>query len=526
MKTTDLGDTMISARTLVAAKRGGRTAAQRLGIMVLITAVLVVLLPPSDAAGAVAPARDDWASRVDRFVSAYLNRTGLPGASVAITHGSQVVYVAGYGHDATGAAITGTTRMPVASLSKSVTALAVLQLADAGRIDLDAPAHRYLSDFWLADPRGARITVRELLNQTSGMADTAFPDLRRPQADSLAGAVTRLHDADLASDPGTEFHYHNPNYQVAARLVEVVSGELFADYLRQHVFAPIGMADTTTTDTTRDARALAHGYIRAYGLAIPAAEPDWFVGGSAGVITTAADLARWLVTQDDGGRSPDGRQVVSSAAVTEMHTPSAASGDYYGMGWERRQPGEISHDGEWFTYTAQQILLPGTGYGVAVIADTGMSLEDDSAVIAQGLVALTRNQPPDVRQPAGTYADRVVLVLTLITAALAVLGLVRSRRWAIRRADRPVWLSVLRLLPLLVPAVLLALLPEIGGVVFGGRSGTFLEATYVWLALVVWLGTAAPLALAVLGTRGVRLVRLRRRSREPHVDDLPVPFPG
>jgi CubicO group peptidase (beta-lactamase class C family) len=525
MKTTDLGDTMISARTLVTAKHGGTTAAERLGIMVLITAVLVVLFPPADAAGAVAPARDDWASRVDLFVSAYLDRTGLPGASVAITHGSQVVYVAGYGHDATGAAITGMTRMPVASLSKSVTALAVLQLADAGQIDLDAPVHRYLSDFWLADPRGARITVRQLLNQTSGMADTAFPDLRRPQADSLAGAVTRLHDADLAGDPGTEFHYHNPNYQVAARLVEVVSGEPFADYLRQQVFAPIGMADTTTTDTTGDVRALTHGYIRAYGLAIPAAEPDWFVGGSAGVITTAADLARWLITQDDG-RTPDGHQVVSLAAITVMHTPSAASGDYYGMGWERRQPGEISHDGEWFTYTAQQILLPGTGYGVAVIADTGMSLEDDSAVIAQGLVALTRNQPPDVTQPAGTYADWVVLALTLITAALAVLGLVRSRRWAIRRADRPVRLSVLRLLPLLVPAVLFALLPEIGGVVFGGRSGTFLEATYVWLALVVWLGTAAPLALAVLGTRGVRLVRLRRRSRAPHAHDLTVPFPG
>src|SRR6185369_17590878 len=110
----------------------------------------------------------------------YLDHSGLPGAAVAITHDSDVVRIAGYGHDAAGTPLTASTRLPIASLSKSMTAFAALQLAEAGRLGLDEPVTRYLPDFRLADPRGARITVRMLLDQTSGMADSAFPDLKLP----------------------------------------------------------------------------------------------------------------------------------------------------------------------------------------------------------------------------------------------------------------------------------------------------------------------------------------------------------
>lgn len=472
-------------------------------------ALFLVLFPSVGTAVAAPAAEGVDPAAVDRYMSEYLSRTRLPGASVAITHGDRVVYVAGYGHDSSGAAITATTRMPIASVSKSMTALAVLQLVDAGKVALDAPVRQYVPDFRLADARGDRITVRELLNQTSGMSDTAFPDLRRPQADSLAGAVERLHAAKLAADPGTEFHYHNPNYQVAARLVEVVSGESFADYLRRNVFDPIGMRDSTTVNSARAAEQVTHGYIRAYGFAIPVGEPDWFVGGSHGVITTAADLAAWLITQNNGGVAPDGQRVVSAAAVTEMHTPSGVGDDEYGMGWQHEQSDQISHNGDWFTYTAAQVLVPDTGYGIAVIADTGMALEDDPRIIAQGLVDLTRGESPDVHRPSGIYADWGMALLTLGTLALAARCLVRSRRWADRQT-RPAWRIVLRQLPYLAPIPILIALPQLAGLVFRGRAGTFLQVTYVWPALVVFLGIAALAGGCVLIARGARLIMVRR----------------
>ena len=158
----------------------------------------------------------------------FADHGGYPGVAIAITKGDQVVQVGGYGHDSSGAAVTATTPMPVASVSKSFTALAVMQLVEAGKVALDAPVRQYLPDFRIADPRGARITVRQLLNQTSGISDGTLPEKSLPQPDSLAAAVVRARAATLAAEPGTKHVYTNTNYHLAARLVEVVAGEPFA----------------------------------------------------------------------------------------------------------------------------------------------------------------------------------------------------------------------------------------------------------------------------------------------------------
>lgn len=212
---------------------------------------LTMTVPP--AAAAPVDGRSDTAA-VERFVTAQLRRTGLPGVSVAITRDDQVLHTGGYGHDSAGAPVTARTPMRVASLSKSFTALAVMRLVEAGQVSLDNPVRSYLDDFRLADRRGAGITVRQLLNQTSGLTDAEFPESRRPRPPrSLQEAVAQMHVAHLDHDPGTRWQYHNPNYHVVARLVEVVSGEQFATYLRRHVLDPLGMTTTTIVDDTRQA---------------------------------------------------------------------------------------------------------------------------------------------------------------------------------------------------------------------------------------------------------------------------------
>lgn len=108
----------------------------------------------------------------------------------------------------------------------------MLQLVESGRVDLDAPVQAYLPGFTTADPQASRhITVRHLLNQTSGIADTGFPAVTDPEPD-LVRRVASLRGADLVSEPGTAFHYSDVSYQVLARLVEVVSGTPWAGHLR------------------------------------------------------------------------------------------------------------------------------------------------------------------------------------------------------------------------------------------------------------------------------------------------------
>ncbi|TDP91992.1 serine hydrolase domain-containing protein [Labedaea rhizosphaerae] len=475
-------------------------------------AVAMVVVAPGPAFGATG---GDLAA-VDRFVAEFADEAGYRGVAVAITKGDQVVHVAGYGHDSAGAAITAATPMPVASVSKSFTALAVLQLVEAGKVALDRPVRDYVPDFHLADPRGAGITVRQLLNQTSGITDGTLREKSLPQPDSLAGAVTRAHQATLAAEPGTEHHYTNTNYHLAARLVEVVAHEPFANYLRTHVFGPAGMRATTTIDRTpRDLPAtVAKGYVYAYGLSIPAAEPDRFVAGSDGVITTAADMARWLVVQGNGGRTADGTRLVSPQAITAMHT-AADPRWTYAMGWDTSPNGQVRHSGIWFTYTAGELLLP-SGYGIAVLTNSGYSLGNDgTALLEDGIATLLAGGTPSTGAPTRLVIDLVLGALTLVGAALGVRAIVRGRRWAERLGTRPAWRLALRLAPRLLPLAVLVPLPYLlGSVVGGGRDVTYGEIVYYSVALFVWVLVTTVVNLGVIAARVIALVRVRRASTQ------------
>jgi len=459
--------------------------------MTRLLLVLAVLVLTTATPASAAPPQD-----VDGYVRAYLDHTGLPGATVAITHHDEVIRTAGYGHDAAGTPLTAETRLPAASVSKSMTAFAVLQLAETGRLGLDEPVTRYLPDFRLADPRGAKITVRMLLDQTSGMADSAFPDLRLPQPHTLAEAVTRLRDAELADEPGARFHYHNPNYEVAARIVEVVAGQPFADYLAGHLFRPLGMTGSSSVDAPPSGT---EGYVRAFGIEVPVSEPDWFTGGSHGVLSTAEDLAKWLRAQQDGGG------VLTPESVRIAHTP--APGRDYALGWRVRD-GRTSHTGEFFTHTAAQVLLPG-GYGIAVLATTGMALDNDAELLAQGLASLLEGGAPEPALPAGVIADRVLAALALVAVGLAVLG--------VRRAGRkPAWW---RIVPPLLPLVPLVFLPQLLGWVFAGRRGTYAQVLYVWPGLVAALGVVALAGLTVAAARARALVGGTRGRDQEESDE-------
>ncbi|WP_248961982.1 serine hydrolase domain-containing protein [Sphaerisporangium perillae] len=458
---------------------------------------------------------------VERVVSGFAGKAGYPGIAVAITKGDKVLYAGGYGHDSSGAAVTATTPMPVASVSKSFTALAVMQLVEAGKVALDAPVRDYLPEFRIADPRGARITVRELLNQTSGITDGTLPEKSLPQPDSPAGAVTRARDATLAAEPGTRHYYTNTNYHLAARLVEVVAGEPFTGYLRRHVFEPIGMRATTTVgQTPRDLPGdVREGHIYAYGASIPTPEPKRFVNGSDGVITTAADMAKWLIVQSGGGLAANGRRLVSTASVTAMHTSTDRRWTY-GMGWDTDQKGRVHHGGIWFTYTAEQLLLPG-GYGIAVIGNSGIGLGNEGiGALADELAVLVTGGEPSTGAPVRLIVDLTLAGLTLLSLFLGVRNLRRTRAWADRRAARPSWRLVLRLLPRLIPLALLVTLPDLlGRLVGGGRDITFIQLCYYSAALVTWTAVAAVLNVSVLISRVVALARLRRPAGSPPLRD-------
>jgi hypothetical protein len=245
-------------------------------------------------------------------------------------------------------------------------------------------------------------------------------------------------------------------------------------------------------------------------LSIPAPEPDWFLAGSGGVVSTAADLARWLLLHTSG--TPPA-PVVSADALALAHAPAAPSGRY-GLGWSisgtAAGPVRIGHTGALFTATAYQVVVPATGWGVAVLATRGMSLAgNDAESLGRSVLALVTGGRP--RIPARVSSvDLGAGALTVLALVLGVVGLRHAGRWARRWTGRPVWTVALRLAPLVAVAAVPLLLPPVA-VWASGRAVTLTQLAYLAPPVVLGCGLAAGLAVAVAAARATALVTLARR---------------
>ncbi|SCG56279.1 serine hydrolase domain-containing protein [Micromonospora coxensis] len=466
--------------------------------LLAVLALSLVVAGPGPAWGGE-PAKALTPAAIDEYLREALDSTGLPGMSVVVTHGDRIVHTAGLGHDASGRPVTADTPMRVASVSKSFTAAAVMTLVDDGRVALDQPVATYLPEFRMADRRAGRITVRQLLNQTSGLSDRTVDIGATQRATTFAGYLAALRDGSLAGEPGSRWEYCNVNYDVAARLVEVVDGRDFADAVRDRVFARLGMGASAVGD--RVVRP-SDGFISVYGAWVPRTElPRFRGGGSGGVVTTASDMGRWLISQAGHGPS-----MVTPGSLAVLHEPSP--GTDYAMGWGVEVEGSrklLVHSGNLFTYTAVQAVDPATGFGFAVLTNSA-SLHDDTYDILLGLVALS-----DGRRPAapggGRQMTELVLALTaLVALGLGIRGVLRSGRWARRRAGRTWWWTAFRLVGVLVPAVVLATYPQWASFLMNGRAVTWAQMTYFPAPLTITLAVAAAAGLA---TAVARLTRLR-----------------
>lgn len=452
------------------------------------------------AARATPPAAELTPAAVDAYLGRALASTGLPGMSVVVTRGGSVVHAGGYGRDANGDPVTATTPMRVASVSKSFTAMAVMTLVDDGEIALDEPVVERLPEFRMADRRADAITVRHLLNQTSGLSDTTVDIGATQAAASSADYVSALGTGTLAAEPGTRWEYCNVNYDVAARLVEVASGQSFGDYLRQRVFGPLGMTGSAVSDRVV---APSEGFNSVFGVWVARPELPGFLddSGSGGVITTAADMGRWLVSQ-----TGDGVRLVTPESLEAMHLPPAARD--YGMGWGREEVDGATllvHSGNLFTYTAVQAIDPDTGYGFAVMTNSA-ALHDDTYDVLLGLVAMSRGRVPEVPGGERQSFELVLGLVALAAAGLGAAGVLRSRRWASGRVGRPGWRTGLRPVPVLLPVLLLAVYPELVSFISNGRTVTWEQLTYFAAPMTI---TVVVAAAAGATTTVVRLVRLR-----------------
>jgi CubicO group peptidase (beta-lactamase class C family) len=264
---------------------------------------------------------------IDRML-AERHRQGFgPGLSLALTTHDKLVATKTYGvaNADRGDPVTDRTLFQIGSITKHFTAAACLRLAEQGRLDIGAPVTRYLDWFEVRSRFATPITLHHLLTHTAGlvMMMDSYP--------SAWAQVWKLRDTDLGFEPGTQFSYSNVGYNVLQCVIQTVTGLGFDAALRELVFAPLGM-DETWGEILWDLYprlADGHKYSSVDDHPVPRPERQVVVNrhrvsqGCASVVTTAADLAKFLRMQLRGGRADDGEAFLSSESFAKMVHPHA-----------------------------------------------------------------------------------------------------------------------------------------------------------------------------------------------------------
>jgi D-alanyl-D-alanine carboxypeptidase len=310
-------------------------------------------------------------SNIDADVREALSASHTQGATIVIVRDGAVVFTRSYGLRDIGRSAPADehTRYEIGSITKQFTAAAILQLKEAGKIDLEAPVATYLP----SAPHAREITVRQLLTHTSGLADyTDAPNFDRLAATPATFEQIMLPIAGrpLGFTPGTAFAYSNTNYLVLGRIIERTAGQTWEAYVQQHLFVPAGMRETATMAQEDQFADMARGYVYAQGRAA-ASKPisESWAGSAGGIVSTAGDLRRW-------GEALSSGRIISTSDYELLTTPARlANGSTtayaFGLKVDRfeGQP-RIWHDGNTNGFDGSDQFFPSQGVRIIVLTNT------------------------------------------------------------------------------------------------------------------------------------------------------------
>ncbi|MDX2213538.1 MAG: serine hydrolase domain-containing protein [Oculatellaceae cyanobacterium bins.114] len=378
---------------------------------------------------------------------------------------------------------------------------AVLQLVEAGKIDLDARVEQYLPNFTLADTKTAdQITIRHLLNHTSGLSDFGFSEAFLPQPTTNAERVESLHNARPVAVPGTEFHYFNPNYDVLARVVEVVSGQAFGEYLRSHIFTPLQMSQTfhatTMTEAQQRASRMATGHLMAFAIPFTAQELSGYLGGNAGVISTAEDMAKVLILHSNKGQFED-TQLLTPQSIALMHTPPSQLKSPYAMGWFVTTENDrkiLQHNGILSTFYTDAAVLSNEKYSIALLYNISASSLIAFALpqLKTGLIQLLT----DGTLPPSGFSINLwgigLAILTAIGVTSAIRSLLYLPQWKRKIHATPKWQIILGIAWMFFPLVVVLAMPSLVGMM-SDRIFNYQQLFRAMPDVMLWLSLCAGL---------------------------------
>jgi CubicO group peptidase (beta-lactamase class C family) len=406
------------------------------------------LMKQNQSGDASAAARTRAIVRAGEAANGFMRRHQVQGLSMAVVDSRGLIWSGGFGRadKQKGRGFNENTKSLPGSVSKLLTTTAVMILVDRGMVDLDAPAVRYIPDLAIRTDGWPieTITVRSLLTHHSGLPSDRFKGMvtdvpRKSDAETASALPSLLVDDFAARRPDTAYAYSNMGFSLLGTLVERVSKQTFAEFVRQEIFEPLGMADSTFHFGEPERLEAARGYRGGREELVPYLRDT----GAGGLLTTARDMGRFLsaMLAIHEGKPGILRPETLASMWTRQNGKIAEDLDFsIGLGWWLGPfdslPGEkvVAHGGDWLPFVSLAMILPERNLGIFIMANSldgsgSMTLEDLALSTERSFAASERGVELSVT-PAITTSRKIPTALQSAVTGdwTSMMGLVRIRQ--------------------------------------------------------------------------------------------------
>lgn len=316
---------------------------------------------------------------IDSYLQSLIDTGGIPGIAIAITSKKDIIYSKAFGvkNVQTKEKLQPWNTFHIASISKTFVATAIMQLYEQGKIDINKPLVTYLPYFRLNDERYKVITIKQMLNHTSGMPDVEHYEWRKAVTyDSAAELYVRsLANEKMISEPGKEYHYSNMAYDVFAEVIAKVSGMSFETYVKKNILIPLEMYESSfyLPDIKQSLRTSPH---KGKPATVSAVYPyNRMHAPSSTLNTNVLELSHWAIANMNEGKYK-AAGILSAATHSMMMTPTFTASKErkrsIGLSWFiylDRGVMNYEHGGRDLGYKSMLTLIPEKGIGIIILCN-------------------------------------------------------------------------------------------------------------------------------------------------------------
>ncbi|WP_245574801.1 serine hydrolase domain-containing protein [Aequorivita capsosiphonis] len=373
-------------------------------MIIRLISLLILLLSFTLSAQKGTKEIDQFVNKLDNQIPKLLNDFSVPGAGIAIIENGEIILLKGYGYSdiVKGTKVTTKTGFNIGSISKTVAAWGVMKLVQEGKIELDAPAEKYLTRWHLPKSEfdSDKVTIRRLLSHTAGLSLHGYPgwspkDNLPTIEESLDGKNNGPGRVEIIMEPGTKWKYSGGGFTILQLIIEEVTKQKFEDYMQAEILNPLGMTNSSYTidENILKASSLEHNN---FGEVI---DFELFTAkAAAGLHTTIEDFSKFALASLYKNKKYT-QNILSTHSLELMMTPVPVSNDSYGLGYQKELMSTnmtiYGHGGANTGWQALFMINPDTNDGFVMLTNGGAGSNVFSQVICEWSHWLTDKESLD-----------------------------------------------------------------------------------------------------------------------------------